>query len=132
MRQELSVVTVAELPLVVSAAAALGLFPPPAAERWADSVALPEELARNYYEIANVLSQVIREDRRRCVVNELTLYAPSERIVGDDLVPPPFQELTLAIKIPAYGEGRIAIVEETRTRGERPVPSPVGADQHAR
>lgn len=100
---------IAEVPLAAAAGAALSMMPPSSAEEWGQSGVLPEVVAQNFYEVANVLATVVRGSEERCVLAELTVHADFERLPNDERIEASPEQLHLQVEVDGYGSGRLAL-----------------------
>lgn len=104
---------VAEVPLAAAVGAALSMMPPASAKEWGQSGVLPEVVAQNFYEVANVLAKVIGGKDERCVLAELTVHADFEQLPHDELIQSSSHPLHLAIDVDGYGSGRLTLATLT-------------------
>lgn len=104
---------VAEVPLAAAVGAALSMMPPASAKEWGQSGVLPEVIAQNFYEVANVLAKVIGGNDERCVLAELTVHADFEQLPHDELIQSSSHPLHLAIDVEGYGSGRLTLATLT-------------------
>jgi CheY-like chemotaxis protein len=96
---------VVELALAASLGSALSLIPPSSAEEWGRASALPEAMESNFFEVANVLSQLASSGAHRLVLQEVV-------VVPADSAPEAFGEkshwhTTMDVTAEGYPSGRL-------------------------
>lgn len=101
---------IAELSFAAAAAAALSLMPATAAAEWSRSGALPASAQQNFHEVANVLARVLRLERERCVLHEVTIVTDYEDASFADRIPPKAKRSNFDVSINGYPSGRISLV----------------------
>lgn len=102
-------VCVVELGLAAAAGAALSLLPAHSAAEWARAGALPEALAQNFHEVANVLSQLVGQPRGRCRLEEVDIVADYEDLPEERMLAAAERHAQLEVTISGYEPGRLAL-----------------------
>ncbi|MGC8462074.1 MAG: response regulator transcription factor [Acidimicrobiales bacterium] len=100
---------VVEVPLAAAVGAALSMMPAASAEEWGRSGVLPEVVAQNFYEVANVLAKVIASTDGRCVLAELTVHADFERLPHDGEIESSPRQVHVDVDVDGYGSGRLTL-----------------------
>ncbi len=108
----LSAVVVHELMLAASCGAALAMVPAMALDEVKKSGELPEFLAENFYEVANIFAGVLNGPNSPHVKLSGLVHAPPEAIPADvaALLAAPGARRDYDVTIEGYGGGRFALV----------------------
>jgi len=101
---------VVETPLAAALSAALLVMPPAAAAEWAGSGALPDALSEGFHEVTNVLAHLVRADGARCILKDISGYAPGEQLPDVERIKAAPSQESFRVHVEGYAGGLIALV----------------------
>lgn len=96
--------------LASAMSAALTMLPPSIGEEWASSGALPAVLSENFHELANVIANALHGGGQRCVLEEISGYAPGEQLPEIDKIKAARQAESFRVLVDGYGAGLLSLV----------------------
>ncbi len=106
---EEAAVCIVEISFAAAAGAALTLWPPADAAECARAGYLPEAIAKNFSEVANVLAPIVHSEGRPCKLSQVDELLAHERLPDDEsLVSSHRRDLEVAVD--QYGSGRISFI----------------------
>ncbi|MGC8470675.1 MAG: response regulator [Acidimicrobiales bacterium] len=106
---EEAAVCIAEISFAAAAGAALTLWPPADAAECAKAGYLPEAIAKNFSEVANVLAPIVHSEGRPCKLSQVNELLAHERLSDDEALVACHRR-DLEVTVDQYGSGRISFI----------------------
>ncbi len=106
---EEAAVCIAEISFAAAAGAALTLWPPAEAAECARAGYLPEVIAKNFSEVANVLAPIVHSEGRPCKLSQVSELLARERLPDEEALAAGHHR-DLEVAVDQYGSGRISLI----------------------